>query len=243
MELSFRLEVFEGPLDLLLHLIAKHKLNIHDIEITVLLEQYLVYMDVLEETDVELAGEFLEMAARLIYIKTVSLLPVHEEADELRRELSGALIEYSLCKLAAERLRRQFCGFDLFVREPAPVQIDPTYRRLHQPMELLAALRLCAGKEGRRVPPPEELFRPLVSHRVVSVTSRIVYVLRLMYKRVCVGMDELFVGLEDRSERVATFLAVLELSKSGRIRINDDNSRIDFDRTKRRTQREPVLHG
>ena len=74
-ELSFRLEVFEGPLDLLLHLISKHKLNINDIPIMTLVEQYLAYISDMAEQDMEIAGEFLEMAARLIYIKTVSLLP------------------------------------------------------------------------------------------------------------------------------------------------------------------------
>ena len=74
-QISFKLPVFEGPLDLLLHLIAKHKLNIYDIEISKLLEQYLLYMEQCSQQDYELAGEFLEMAARLIYIKTASLLP------------------------------------------------------------------------------------------------------------------------------------------------------------------------
>ena len=73
--ISFKLDVFEGPLDLLLHLITKHKLNIYDIEISKLLEQYLLYIEQAKEQDLEIAGEFLEMAARLIYIKTVSLLP------------------------------------------------------------------------------------------------------------------------------------------------------------------------
>lgn len=73
--LEFKLEVFTGPLDLLLHLISKHKLNINDIEISKLLEQYLLYIEEAQRQDLELAGEFLEMAARLVWIKTVSLLP------------------------------------------------------------------------------------------------------------------------------------------------------------------------
>ena len=94
--ISFRLEVFEGPLDLLLSLIQKHKLNICDIEISKLLEQYLLYIEKANEQNLELAGEFLEMAARLIYIKTASLLPRPEEAEQMKKELEGALIEYSL---------------------------------------------------------------------------------------------------------------------------------------------------
>ena len=84
--ISFKLDVFEGPLDLLLHLISKHKLNINDIEISKLLEQYLLYIEQAKEQDLELAGEFLEMAARLIYIKTVSLLPKPEEAERNKKK-------------------------------------------------------------------------------------------------------------------------------------------------------------
>ena len=86
--ISYKLEVFEGPMDLLLSLIRKNKLDIYDIPITELVEQYMDYVRKMQESDMELASEFLEMAARLVYIKTVSLLPVHDEADELKRELS-----------------------------------------------------------------------------------------------------------------------------------------------------------
>ena len=77
--ISYKLDVFEGPLDLLLHLISKHKIDINDIPILLLVEQYLDYVRQMKEENMEVASEFLEMAARLIYIKTVSLLPVHEE--------------------------------------------------------------------------------------------------------------------------------------------------------------------
>ena len=85
-ELSFHLPVFDGPMDLLLHLIAKHKLNIHDIEISILLEQYLLYMQQCAEQDYELAGEFLTMAAKLIWMKTAALLPQQEEAEAVKKE-------------------------------------------------------------------------------------------------------------------------------------------------------------
>ena len=92
--ISYKLDVFEGPLDLLLHLISKHKIDINDIPILLLVEQYLDYVRQMKEEDMEVASEFLEMAARLIYIKTVSLLPVHEEeADELKKELDKVLAD------------------------------------------------------------------------------------------------------------------------------------------------------
>ena len=91
--ISYKLSEFEGPLDLLLHLISKNKLNIYDIEISVLLAQYMEHIDKMKEKNMDVASEFLEMAARLVYIKTVSLLPKHEESEELKKELSGELIE------------------------------------------------------------------------------------------------------------------------------------------------------
>jgi segregation and condensation protein A len=113
---SYKLEIFEGPMDLLLHLISKHKLNINDIPIIELVNQYLDYVRKMQEEDFDIAGEFLEMAARLIYIKTVSLLPRHEEAETLKKELTGELIEYRDCKLMAKELSAHTDGFDRYVR-------------------------------------------------------------------------------------------------------------------------------
>ena len=121
--LNFKLEIFEGPLDLMLSLIQKHKLNIQDIEISILLDQFMLYLDRMSEADLEIASEFLEMAARLIMIKSAALLP-KEEAEQMKKELQGALIEYALCKTMAERLRKRFLGDVVFVREPMEIEID-----------------------------------------------------------------------------------------------------------------------
>ena len=109
---QYKTEVFEGPLDLLLHLISKHKLNINDIPIFELVEQYIAYVQLMQEENMEIASEFLEMAARLVYIKTVSLLPVYEEAENLKKELTGELIEYQACKIMAKKLSEQSGGID-----------------------------------------------------------------------------------------------------------------------------------
>ncbi len=126
-KLSYKLEVFEGPLDLLLTLIAKNKLNIYDINVSELLEQYMQQIDLMRENEMDVASEFLEMAARLVYIKTVMLLPRHEEADELRDELSGELIEYSICKQMARQLATMTEGFGRFVREPVKLPVNKAY--------------------------------------------------------------------------------------------------------------------
>lgn len=228
-QISFKLPVFEGPLDLLLHLIAKHKLNINDIEISKLLEQYLLYIEQCSEQDYELAGEFLEMAARLIYIKTVSLLPSPEEAEAVKKELEGALIEYSLCKLAAAELAKRDIGDCIFVRRQMAVQIDPTYRHQHEPEVLRQAyLQIGAKPQPNAKAPLTDRIQAVVQQRVVSVISKVVYVLRRLYAEGSVRVDNLYEGMTDRSARVATFLAVLELTKTGRTRLNADNTELSF---------------
>lgn len=229
--ISFKLEVFEGPLDLLLHLISKHKLNINDIPIMLLVEQYLEYIGDMSE-DMETAGEFLEMAARLIYIKTVSLLPRKEEAEELKKELQGRLIEYSMCRLAAEKMKEIYIGDAYSVRAPMKIEVAVEYNRSHDPEELLKAFAGMSVKKDKKIAELEpSAFSGIVSRKFVSVTSKIVHVLKRLYKDGSCTLDGLFAGITDRSERVATFLAVLELTKSGRILLNDDNTEMTFNRS------------
>lgn len=233
---QFKLDMFEGPLDLLLHLITKHKLNIYDIEITVLLEQYLEYMDSLEHEDYEDAADFLEMAARLIYIKTVSLLPSDDEAQELKQELQGKIIEYSLIKLAAQKLRDSYAGGDIFVREPVKLPVNKTFTGEREAEELLLAYMGMSEKARHSKPLKADMFKGIVSHRVVSVTSKIIYILKKLYTTGKFSMDRLYDGMTDKSERVATFLAVLELTKSGRIFLSDDNSQIFMNKKAKKGQ-------
>ena len=232
---QFKLDMFEGPLDLLLHLISKHKLNIHDIEISLLLEQYLEYMHQLDHEDLEDAADFLEMAARLIYIKTVSLLPQDEEAQELKKELEGRLIEYSQCKLLAAMLAEKYAGGEIFVRKPEPVPVDKTYTREHDAQILLEAYLGLSEKARNEKPINAKIFSPIVSYKVVSVGSKIVYILKKLYTVGVCDLSHIYDGMTSKSEKVATFLAILELTKSGRIRLNDDNTQIEFsERSKRR---------
>ena len=238
--ISFKLEVFEGPLDLLLNLIAKHKLNICDIEISKLLEQYLLYIEQAHEQDLELAGEFLEMAARLIYIKTAFLLPRPEEAEQMKKELEGALIEYSLCKVAAGMLADSYRGGEIFVREPMKIKADMTYSLIHEPERLVQAYSNISTKSIRTEASRQHVenkINSVVKRRIVSVISKVVHVLRGLYDTGEMYMDKLYDGVTDRSERVATFLAVLELTRSGRITISDDNMMIFFKGSKNGVKR------
>lgn len=219
-KLSYQLEGFEGPLDLLLHLIAKHKLNIFEIEISVLVEQYLHQIERFQEQELEISSEFLEMAARLVYLKTVSLLPKNEEAKTLQKELEGQLLDYQQYRQAAAQLGQAFC-FDRFVREPASFPPDHTYRRTHTPEQLLSAYQSAVGRGKRFLPPPVERFSGIVQRCTVSVTSQAVLLLRRLRREKQLPYEQLFSGMSDRSQMVAAFLAVLELVKGKRIRVMD----------------------
>ena len=221
-KISYKLPVFEGPMDLLLHLISKHKLNIYDIPILELVEQYVDAVRQMQEEDMEVASEFLEMAARLVYMKTVSLLPVHEEADQLKKELTGELLEYRDCQLMAQKLAAHTDGFDHYTREPQVFEADTTYTRLHEPEELLRAYLSAVGKGKRRLPPPVESFTAIVSHKIVSVGSKVVFILRRLIRGQKQRLGSFFEIAPSRSDMVATFLAMLELMKARRVRVDGD---------------------
>lgn len=220
--ISYKLDVFEGPMDLLLHLISKHKIDINDIPILLLVKQYLDYVKKMQEEDMEVASEFLEMAARLVYIKTVSLLPVHEEeADALKNELQGELSEYKDCKLMAEKLSQRAEGFDYLSRKPEKFAPDMTYTRSHEPFELLKAYLAAVGRGRRNLPPPIEAFSGIVAHKIVPIRERVGYIMKRLFKGKKQRFRTFFEKAESRSEMVATFLALLSLTKDKKIILNE----------------------
>lgn len=224
--IQYKLDVFEGPLDLLLHLITKHKLNINDISIFALVEQYMDFISNIPEEDLEQASEFLEMAARLVHIKTVSLLPVYEDSQNLKRELERELVEYRDCKLLAGELSKQTQGFSSLERAPEPIPADMTYHRVHDATELLRAYLNAAGKRLRRLPPPVDSFKGIVAKKIVSVSSTIRKVIRHISKQGKHSFYAVFAQAESKSELVATFLAVLELTKRKNILLEGDGEEL-----------------
>ncbi|MDR0904024.1 MAG: segregation/condensation protein A [Ruminococcus sp.] len=227
--LKFKLDNFEGPLDLLLFLIQKHKLNINDIPISILLDQYMEYINDYAEKNTEIAAEFLEMAAKLLYIKAASLLPKPQAADILKRELEGRLIEYAVIKHLAARLKIVCKGDTFTVREPLAMHFDNTYSLEHNKMilhDVLSSVNIVVQEK----PPKLDPFEGIVTTKIFSVNSKIVYILKILYRTGKCILSHMFDEIIDKSERVAAFLAVLELSKSGRILLNADNTEICFNR-------------
>ena len=220
-KLSYKLESFEGPLDLLLHLIAKNKLNIYDINICELVSQYLDCINKMKEQDMDLSSDFLEMASRLVYIKSVSLLPKDNESEQLKDKLSGELIEYRTVKLLAAELAKNTDGFSKFVRRP---DVDQTYVLTHDSGVLSHWYLAAVGRGLRRLPPPTTAFEPLVKKPVIPVSAKIVYIMRRLFNGVKVKYKSIFSEVKSKSEAVATFLAVLELIRGGRIAMDDEDN-------------------
>jgi segregation and condensation protein A len=223
-KLSFRLEVFEGPIDLLLSLISKNKLNIYDIQISQLLEQYLKYLSNMRDMDMEVTSDFLVMASHLVQIKSSMLLPKHDELDskDPRYDLIATLIEYKTCKLMAEKLRNSSQGFDSLARSPIQFEQDMTYLLQHSADELLQSISFSDIKIQRRMPPPISMFNGIVGSEIVSVTSKVFSVLKQLINDNTKSFFSFFNKSKQRSEIVAIFLALLELIKAKRI-ITDDS--------------------
>ena len=216
-KLTFKVRQFEGPLDLLLHLISKNKIDICDIPIAELLEQYLSTIEEMKRQNLEVASEFLEMAARLVYMKTVMLLPKQEEAESLKQELTGQLIEYAACKQAAAQLKERYTGGDIFVRQPADNLVDYTYSRIHKPELLKTAYLAAIGRAALKLPPPKTAFEGIIGHEFVPVESKESEILHLLQRRRTLNIHRLYAAQTQRSGAVAVFLALLELIKSGKI--------------------------
>lgn len=218
-QIQYKIEVFEGPMDLLLQLIGKKQVSINDVPITELIEQYLDYVRKMQDESLDVSSEFLEMAARLIYIKTVSLLPVHEEAEKLVEELRGELIEYRDCKLVANELRARQSGFDYQQRQAEKIEVDMTYTRIHEPVDIYKAYIAAVGKGMRRLPPPIEAFSGIVARKIVSVSSRISVIIDRFKTGSRQKFSVFFEKSQSRSEMVATFLALLSMVKAKRISV------------------------
>lgn len=217
--LQYKLPVFEGPLDLLLSLISKNKIDIYDIQISDLLDQYMEQINLMQENQMDIASEFLTMASRLVYIKSVMLLPKYEEeAEELKKELSGQLIEYAVCREIAAKLGVSY-DFDTFFRAPSPVEFDLTYNRVHPSEDIAKAYVSAVGRGKRKLPPSEQAFSGIVAHKIVSVNGKIIHLMRRLRHGKKLEYHEIFEICEGKSDLVATFLATLELVKGKRIRI------------------------
>lgn len=221
------LEDFEGPLDLILFLLSKNKIEIQDIPIALILDQYLSYLELRQQMDLEVASEFITMAAQLMFIKTRMLLSIEDEEaqsemDQLIRSLEErrSSENYARIKTAAAKLgpMGEF-GRNIMVRGPEPVERGKIYLYDHQPEDLIAAMQEIADRDQRRAPPPLTNFAEIVSQEPYPVASKAGEILERLKNIGITSFRLLFRGSRSRSEVVATFIAVLELCKARMIRL------------------------
>ena len=229
-ELTFHLEDFDGPLELLLALVTKHKMDLHDIPILQLIDQNTQTV-AQADPDPESASAFIEMAARLVEMKSYLLLPRSEEGERMKQELTGQLIEYEQCRRMAARLRERGEAVMVFVRCPVQLEWDQTYLLHHSPQVLADCWQALMGRTALRRMPTREQFEPLVSAPQVSVSSRVVYILRSLISGAAARMGQLFSPRQSRSTNVATFLALLELVRGGRVTLGE-NGELTMQRTR-----------
>ena len=225
------MEDFEGPLDVIFELLSKNKIEIEDVSITAILEQYLGYLEEMKRLDMEIATEFITMASHLMLIKTKMLLSAAEQ-QEAQTELD--LLRQSLIdrkrKEAMEQIRlavvelepRNEIGRCLFTKEPEPLKREKGYRYKHDVIDLLRALDMIAERNQRQLPPPTTNFMGIVGKEPYPIGRKTGEVLRQLVLRGVERLKNLFKGNKSRSEIVATFLAVLDLCKTNAVTLEDD---------------------
>lgn len=222
-QLTYRLDQFEGPLDLLLTLISKNKVSITDIPISIICDQYMEYIEEAQRMDLDIASEFIVMASELMLIKSRMILP-HEEGTENdpRREIADALLLYQQAKLAAKELRPLFEEYssryvkgtdDIPPEKGLPLNLEPDMLI----KALNAVMRRIKVAQAERT--PTELVNPLIKHHIVSVEEKIEEICALLEEHEEASLFFLLKDADSRSELVARFMGILELIKIHRITI------------------------
>ncbi len=227
----YKLDTFEGPLDLLLMLIKKNKVNIYDIPIAEITAQYLEAIDGIESSDLEYASEFLVMASQLLLIKSRMLLPRDEESEEDPREdLANRLIEYQKIKEASVELRKtEFSSKYMVFREEEGIKFPiPEYSHIHSINALTDAFNSILLRRMREKPPEKRAFSGIVGREKVSVSDMVNKIKNRLASKKRLGFKSLFSYNDSRPEMIATFLAVLEMIKLNQICADYDENTDDF---------------
>ena len=221
------MEDFEGPLDLILYLLGKNKIEIQDIPIALILDQYLEYLELRQKMDLEVASEFITMAAQLMFIKTRMLLSLEDEEAQSEMDLLIKSLEerrssenYAKIKHVAAKLApmSEF-GRNIMVRFPEPMERGKVYEYDHDSNDLLDAMAEITSRSQRQAPPPITNFSEIVRHEPYPVANKAGEILDRLKNWGITSFRHLFKGSRSRSEVVATFIAVLELCKARMIHL------------------------
>ncbi len=221
-------EPFDGPLDVLLTLIQKNKIDIEDIPIALLCDQYMAYITEAQHMDLDLAAEFIVMASELMLIKSKMLLPkVQEEEEDPRAALAEALLNYQRAKEAAAKLGLLYPIYSArLVKDTDEISVDKTYVADQSVISLCEAVRRIIAYREEKPRAEKVTFSPMISSPIVPVEAKIVGILRHFEKKEELSLDALLDDSVSLNDMIAIFLGVLELVKVRRLRIVENPNRI-----------------
>jgi segregation and condensation protein A len=227
---SVQLKIYEGPLDLMLDGITHKKLNIFDIDLSAIIDCFIEYIATLRDNGIDAAAEFIEYAARLIYIKTALLLPRHkDEAEGLKKELEGRLIDRALCVETGKLLAAMYKGAVIFTRKPLRPPSAKEYNIEHDVSWLYACYKDALGtRSAKDIKSAEEPPHVHAPPKFTPIFTMVVYILRKLAAHGVFPMNELYTG-KDRIDQSTIFLALLDLLKCGRIELKTyDDSKTQY---------------
>ncbi len=217
--LTCKLEQFEGPLDLLLTLIQKNKVNIADIPISMICDQYMEYIAEANRVDMEIAAEFMVMASELMLIKSKMLLPrVEDDEEDPRKELADALVRYQQAKIAASILAPAYEIYSgRLVKDSDEISIDKTFVLPQSPEKLYAAIKHIISYNAAMEDAKEHAFTPMIKKPMVSVKLKIAGIINKLKKGSRLSLGELLCDSDSIPDLIAGFIGILELIKTHHI--------------------------
>ena len=233
-KIEYKLENFEGPLDLLLHLIEKNKIDIFDIPISAILEQYLDYIYIMEQSDLYVASEFINMVSKLLYIKSKLLLPKEENEPDPREELVQILLDYAEIKKIAEYLSGEFDIYknryekpeDKIIYDFETEQENEDGSIIILNPAVLYNILMDIASRRREAPPTVESIRILTHKKIITMAEKTISIIRRLYVSESLDFISLLKNggeIINRDDIVATFAAILELLRTNRINMTGED--------------------
>lgn len=220
---TYKLEQFEGPLDLLLSLIQKNKVSITDIPISIICDQYIEYITQAQKLDMELASEFIVMASELMLIKSKMLLPKeNEETEDPRATLTDALLRYQQAKEAAAKLSPMYAFYSgRMIKDTDEISVDKTFVADQDVTSLCTAVRRIVAYNNALEHAATTAFKPMISKPIIPVEVKIVSIIRTVEKRGVATLEDILIGEATLPDMIASFLGVLELIKVRKLIVAD----------------------
>ena len=222
---TYKLEQFEGPLDLLLSLIQKNKVSITDIPIALICDQYIEYIEKAQALDMELASEFIVMASELMLIKSKMLLPKAEEDEEdPRMSLTDSLLRFQQAKEAVVKLSPLYAYYSArMVKDTDEISVDKTFVHDQDIEDLLGAVRRIVAYNNVQRTPAKENFAQMISKPIIPVEIKIMSIIKTIEKRGAASLSELLSEEKSLPDLIASFLGILELVKIRKLIISEDD--------------------